>query len=105
MMRVIETRLTFDHGGQAGMTCNYPLGFFNTVLSVGHRVEIDRGQYPIVIELDYRPGGWAIITDVTGQPMTKVRLPEVVEPDFREYRFFFHGKLYILEFRIDSISE
>lgn len=100
---VIETRLTFDHGGKTGMNCDYPLGLFNTVQYQGQRVEIDRGQWPISIELNWRDD-WALISDVSGQSLTKIRVPEGVESDYREYRFYSYGKLYILEFRFDSIG-
>lgn len=100
---VIETRLTYDHGGTTGMHCNYPLGLFNSVQHVGQRVEIDRGQYPIAIDLSFRKG-WALILDVTGCPMTKILLPDRVQTEYTEYRFYDHGKLYILDFRFDSIG-
>lgn len=105
MLRTIETRLTYDHGGNTGMHCDYPLGLVNTIMSAGHRVEIDRGRWPITLELKFRPEGWALISDMTGQAMTKIRVPDAVELDFREYRWYFYGKLYILEFRFDSITE
>lgn len=85
------------------MDCDYPLGLFNTIQYEGLRVEIDRGQWPISLMLDFRPGRWAVLTDVSGQPMTKIRVPATAEPDFTEYRFYFYGKLYILEFRFDSL--
>lgn len=98
----IETRLTYDHGEKKGMTANYPLGLFNYVDRQGRRVEIERGQWPITLELEWRPG-WALIAEVSGQVMWKIRTPESSEPDYREYRFHFYGKLYILDFRFDSI--
>lgn len=101
---VVETRLTYDHGGTTGMHADYPLGLFNTVTSAGRSVEIDHGQWPIMLQLDFRPG-WAIIMDVQGTPMWKFRPPETVEPDYREYQFHSCGKLYILEFRFDSLPE
>lgn len=99
---VIETRLTYDHGGKIGMHCDYPLGLFNTVQYEGQRVEIERGQYPITLQLNFRPG-WALISDVSGQPISKIRQPEESEPNYREYRIYFYGKVYILEFRFDSL--
>lgn len=101
---VIETRLTFDHGYKTGMNADYPLGLFNNVTHQGQRVEIDRGRWPITLELEWR-NGWALVSDVQGQPMWKFRPPETVEPDYREYRFFSYGKLYILEFRFDQLPE
>jgi hypothetical protein len=100
----IETRLTYDRGEKVGMHCDYPLGLFNNVQCQGQKAEIDRGQWSIGILLDFRPDRWALISDVTSQPMTKIRVPAGVEPDFQEYQFYFYGKLYILEFRFDSIS-
>lgn len=85
------------------MNCDYPFGLFNTVQYDGQRFEIDRGQWPISVQLEFRPG-WAAVMDVQGMPMTKFRQPEGVEPDYREYRFYSFGKLYILEFRFDSIG-
>jgi hypothetical protein len=93
---VVETRLTYDHGGKMGMNCDYPLGLFNTLTHQGQRFEIDRGQWPIAVELGFRSHGWALITDVSGQPMTKIRVPERVELDFTEYRFYSYGKLFVL---------
>jgi hypothetical protein len=107
MMRfpcVVETRLTFDRGDRAGMHCDYPLGLFNNVQYEGQKFEVDRGRLPISVQLEFRPG-WAAVLDVANVPMTKFRPPECVEPDYREYRFYSHGKLYILEFRFDSIPE
>lgn len=103
MKYVIESRLTYDHGGRTGMHTNYPLGLFQNAES-GQNVEIDRGQWPITIQLDFRPG-WALISDVSGQPMTKIRQPEIVAPYYDEHEFYFYGKLYILEIRLDWKSE
>ncbi len=103
---VVETRLTFDHGGAVGMHCDYPFGLFTTMMYQGQSVEIDRSRNPIVLKLGSlgHGEGWATLTDVTGEPMTKFRVPESVELGYREYRFYFYGKLYILEFRFDSIG-
>lgn len=99
----IETRLTYDHGGQTGMHCNYPLGLFNTTQS-NLRAEIDRGQWPIFLTMDWREG-WALIEDVSGQAMTKIRQPEIVAPHYDEHEFYWYGKRYILEIRIDFMEE
>lgn len=100
---VIETRLTYDHGGTIGMHCNYPCGLFS-IVDQQQRVEIDRGQNPIYITMDWM-SGWALITDLVGCPMSKIRQPEIVAPYYDEHEFYNYGKLYILEIRLHSIQQ
>ena len=104
MKYVVETRLTYDHGGNVGMHCDYPLGLFNNIDMDSRRVEISHGRYPILLQLNFRPG-WGILYDVSGQPMTKFRQPETVAPYYDEHEFYFDGKLYILEIRLDWMGK
>lgn len=103
MKYLIETRLTYDHGGGVGVHCNYPLGLYNNTESNGS-CEIDRGRLPIRLQMDWQDG-WALITEVSGQPMTKILQPTETSKDYHTYDFFFYGKLYHLELRIDWMEE